>query len=130
MTWMNVGGILPCSIGDTVFHDLNGNGMMDYREPQLSGVELELMHVSADGTKESIAFAKSDDYGYYVFSDLRPGSYVLRAVLSEGDKLTKHIGAPLTEIDSDADPDTGETAVISLISGQTVRNVDFGFLTH
>ncbi|MBR5287995.1 MAG: carboxypeptidase regulatory-like domain-containing protein [Clostridia bacterium] len=125
--WMNIGGILPCSIGDTVFLDVNGNGMMDYREPQLSGVELELMRVSAEGEKEKIASVISDAYGYYAFGDLRPGSYVLRVVLEEGDVLTKHIGAPLSEIDSDADPQTGETDVMTILSGQTIRNVDFGF---
>ncbi len=128
--WMNIGGILPCSIGDTVFLDLNGNGMMDYREPQLSGVTLELMRVSSDGQKEKMDSVQSDAYGYYAFEDLRPGSYILRVVLDESDVLTKHLGAPLAEIDSDADPETGETDVISLVSGQVLRNIDFGFTAH
>lgn len=125
---MNVGGILPGSIGDTVFLDSNGNGLMDYREPQIAGVTLELLRVAQDGTMEKTAETVSDEYGYYVFSDLRPGNYVLRVVLDEGDELTKHIGAPLQEIDSDVHPETGETDPIFLSSGQTLRNVDIGFL--
>lgn len=125
---MNVGGILPGSIGDTVFMDSNGNGMMDYREPQIAGVTLELLRVAQDGTMEKTAETVSDEYGYYVFDDLRPGNYVLRVVVDEGDVLTQHIGAPLQEIDSDVYPETGETDPIFLASGQTLRNVDIGFL--
>jgi len=124
---LNVGGILPGEIGDTVFHDLNGNGLQDYREPLLSGVALELMRVQPDGTMTPAASVLSDEYGYYCFGDLRPGSYVVRVQLQDGDVLTESFGAPLQEIDSDVNPQTGETDVIALVSGQTLRNIDIGF---
>ena len=127
---LNVGGILPGRIGDTVFLDANGNGMMDYREAQLSGVTLELLRVAADGTMSMAEETQSDQYGYYAFDDLRPGSYVVRVVLKEGDALTQHLGGVFNEIDSDVDPETGMTQTIFLISGQTLRNVDIGFSSH
>ena len=74
-----------------------------------------------------IAQTQSDRYGYYVFDDLRPGRYVVSVTLREGDTLTYSFGAPLGEIDSDVDPETGASTVLQLMSGQTLRNVDVGF---
>ena len=125
---LNVGGILPGRIGDTVFLDKNGNGLMDYREAQIPGVKLLLMRVNSDGSLSEAASTISDEYGYYCFDDLRPGSYVVRVPLDAGQVLTMHFGAPLGEIDSDVNPDTGDTDVISLVSGQTLRNIDIGFI--
>lgn len=123
---LNVGGIRPGKIGDTVWHDLNGNGLQDYREPLLSGVKLTLLYVNADGTMTEAASTQSDCFGYYAFEALRPGSYVLRLDAREGDILTAHFGAPLGEIDSDIDPETSMSAPIALRSGQNLLNVDVG----
>ena len=123
---LNVGGIRPGKIGDTVWHDLNGNGLQDYREPLLSGVKLTLLYVNADGTMTEAASTQSDRFGYYAFEALRPGSYVLRLDAREGEVLTAHFGAPLGEIDSDIDPETSMSAPIALRSGQTLLNVDVG----
>ncbi len=125
---LNVGGILPGRIGDTVFLDENGNGMMDYREAQLAGVTLQLMRVEDDGTLVQAEETVSDSYGYYAFDHLRPGSYVVRVPLESEQALTIHLGGALSEIDSDANPDTGDTEIIQLVSGQTLRNVDIGFV--
>lgn len=127
---MNVGGILPGSIGDTVWYDKDGNGLQDYKEPLIPGVSLTLLYVSADGTMTEVGTMQSDKYGYYAFESLRPGTYVLRMNTQEGDTLTSCFGAPLGEIDSDLDPDTGMSAPIALQSGQTLRNIDVGLTEH
>lgn len=124
---VNVGGILPGAIGDTVWMDKDGNGLQDYREPLVPGVALSLLCESEDGSMQVIAQTQSDRYGYYVFDDLRPGRYVVSVTLREGDTLTYSFGAPLGEIDSDVDPETGASTVLQLMSGQTLRNVDVGF---
>ena len=129
MHTVNVGGILPGSIGDVVWLDENGNGLQDYKEPQLAGVQLTLLRVERDGTVLDMGTTISDEYGFYRFGDLRPGTYIVRAQVQEGDQLTFSFGAPLGEIDSDVDPDTGCTAEIALASGQTLRNVDIGFVS-
>ncbi|MBR6561627.1 MAG: hypothetical protein IKK78_01295, partial [Oscillospiraceae bacterium] len=126
-TTVNVGGILPGSIGDTIWLDENGNGLQDYREPLIPNVPLNLMKAGGDGSMELIAETVSDAYGYYRFRDLRPGAYVVRIGLEDGDVLTYSFGAPLGEIDSDFDQESGETDLIMLMSGQTLRNVDAGF---
>ncbi|MDO5379011.1 MAG: SdrD B-like domain-containing protein, partial [Clostridia bacterium] len=101
---LHIGGILPGRIGDTVWLDENGNGLQDYKEPLLSGVSITLLRVLEDGRTQEVSQTQSDEYGYYSFSDLRPGSYVLRVNTREGDELTMRFGEPLGEIDSDADP--------------------------
>ena len=127
---MHVGGILPGRIGDTVWYDKDGNGLQDYKEPLIPGVSLTLLYVHADGTMTETATVQSDRYGYYAFESLRPGTYVLRLNAQEGDSLTGCFGAPLGEIDSDLDPDTGMSAPFALRSGQTLRNIDVGFTEH
>ena len=61
---------------------------------------------------------------------LKPGSYVLRVEMDEGDTLTFRFGAPLGEIDSDVDPQTGLSDVIRLQSGERRLNVDIGLTEH
>ena len=126
---VNVGGIRPGEIGDSVWLDENANGLQDYREPLLAGVSVTLLRAAEGSALQEIATTVSDEYGYYRFADLRPGNYVLR-VDAQGGTLTERFGAPLGEIDSDADPATGETEVINLQSGQTCLNVDFGFTAY
>ena len=127
---MHVGGILPGRIGDTVWYDKDGNGLQDYKEPLIPGVSLTLLYVHADGTMTETATMLSDQYGYYAFDSLRPGTYVLRLNAQEGDSLTSVFGAPLGEIDSDLNPDTCMSAPIALKSGQTLRNIDVGLTEH
>ena len=127
---MHVGGIVPGRIGDTVWYDKDGNGLQDYKEPLIPGVSLTLVYVHADGTMTETATTSSDQYGYYAFEALRPGTYVLRINMQEGDSLTSCFGAPLGEIDSDIDPNTGLSAPIALKSGQTLRNIDVGLTEH
>ena len=123
---VNVGGILPGTIGDSVWLDQNANGLQDYREPLVPDVTLILMRVLDDGTMEEVSVVKTDAYGYYRFSALRPGRYVVK--LGEDRPLTTRFGEPLGEIDSDLNPQTGESDVLTLRSGQTLRNIDIGLL--
>ena len=48
----------------------------------------------------------------------------------EGCTLTYSFGAPLGEIDSDLDPETGRSAEIVLGSGQALLNVDVGYTEY
>ena len=97
--------------------------MQDYGEANLAGVDLTLLHAD---TMIETARTTSDEYGYYHFRNLRPGSYSLRVELEAGDTLTFRFGAPLGEIDSDIDPETGVSDVFRLQSGETRLNIDVG----
>ena len=127
---MNVGGILPGRIGDTIWLDETGNGLQDYREPLIPGVKLTLLRMGENGVLAETAKTESDRYGYYSFDALRPGTYVIRVEAEAGDTLTFSFGAPLGEIDSDIDPETGMTAPFALQSGQALRSIDVGMTEH
>ena len=125
-----VGGIRPGEIGDSVWLDRDGNGLQDYREKLIPGVEITLWRMERDGSMQEVSRTQSDAYGYYSFTDLRPGSYVVSVEQREGCTLTCSFGEPLGEIDSDLDPDTGRSAVIALGSGQKLLNIDVGFTEY
>lgn len=124
---MNIGGIRPGGIGDTVWLDVDGNGLQDYKEPLIPGIELVLLSKNSEGKYAEMMRTTSDEYGYYAFEALRPGSYAIYVPLRDGDELTFRFGKPLGEIDSDVDPETGLSGELKLKSGQTMRNVDVGF---
>lgn len=121
---LNLGAIKPCEIGDSVWLDVNKNGLQDYREPLLPGVQLTLIRIEENN--EVRTTITSDQYGYYCFDALRPGAYVIE--VPAGENITIHLGAPLNEIDNDIDPETRRSAPIQLQSGQILRNVDIGFV--
>ena len=123
-TEMNIGGYLPARIGDTVWIDLNGNGLQDYREPPASGVQLNLL----GGSDEEISATVSDEYGYYSFGGLPPGDYTVRISPPSSFTLTARKSTAPGEIDSDADPRTRRTPCITLVPGEFRRNVDFGLI--
>ena len=83
-----------------------------------------------DGTRLEAARTTSDEYGYYSFDDLRPGTYQVGVELREGCTLTYSFGEPLGEIDSDPDPESGMSAEIALGSGQTLRSIDVGYTEY
>lgn len=98
------------SIGDTVFDDLNGNGVQDAGEPGLGGVQMVLTR--PDG---STVFTTTDANGNYLFGSLPAGTYtvtVVAATLPPNYYSTTR-NSPLT---------------VTLPDGNTQRvDADFGF---
>lgn len=119
---MNVGGFAPARAGDFVWMDQNGNGLQDYGEPGCAGVRLLLLDEQGNPLAETV----SDAYGYYAFRGLRPGVRRIRALPPEDAAFTAGPSEGLEEIDSDADPGTGETRPFRLLPGEDRRNLDFG----
>ena len=113
------------NIGDTVFNDLNGNGIQDPGEPGVGGVKVKLFSAGADG-----AFCTPDDVmetmqitnasGMYLFMDVQPGSYYIEFcedTLPDGFSFTSQNQGGNDDNDSDADPDTGKTNVFTVNYG-------------
>lgn len=69
------------SIGNRVWNDLNQNGVMDSDEPGIPGVSLVLWSdPDGDGIPDWQGFSGvevTDEEGYYRFSGLEPGNYVV-----------------------------------------------------
>ena len=73
-TNMDVITVLPGRLGDKVWLDLNANGLQDGEEGGIPGVTIELLR---DGNV--LTSTVSDQYGYYIFEELYPADYTLRA---------------------------------------------------
>ena len=113
------------SLGDFVWRDQNQNGVQDAGEPGIPGVEVQLLD-SPGGSL--LATTVTDANGNYQFLDLPPGDYVARFVPPAGYVFTvPNAGGDPTK-DSDADPATGETAVISLSAGEIDLTIDAGLV--
>jgi len=64
------------SSSGTKFNDLNANGIRDNGEPILEGWEMELIDFDGD----VIATTTTNTSGFYEFTNLEPGPYVVREV--------------------------------------------------
>lgn len=81
------------AIRGSIWHDLNGNGKRDRREPALAG-QAVFLDLNANGTLEtSEPFTTSADNGTYAFSGLEVGAYEVRVVVPEQWRATGVHGA-------------------------------------
>jgi len=108
------------SIGDTVFRDLDGDGVADTGE-ELPNVTVILTGTDIDGTPVSLTTQTGPD-GKYLFPDLTAGSYTVRVDEStlppslQGDNM----------YDPDGDLDSSST--ITLAENENNLDQDFGYL--
>lgn len=91
-------GIQPQgSIVGMVFDDLNGNSFQEQDEPGLAGVTLHLLSNGA-----IIQSTTSANNGRYRFTDVTPGSYLLRMVTPAGYVVGTRSEQPVTLVGGDA----------------------------
>ena len=112
------------SIGDFVWEDVNADGIQDTDEPGIQGVTVELYDADTD---ELLATTETGPTGEYLFTELQQGDYYI--VFGEVDGYTSspsEEGGNTAE-DSDADPATGQTDVITLGLGEDNHDIDAGF---
>ena len=109
------------TIGDTVWYDLNADGIREPNETGISGVGLVLYDAGPDGKcstadDQALANTTTDANGYYRFDRVPAGKYcvvVLDATLPAGLQLVsgKNPHGP-----------------INLLEGQIYKDADFGYL--
>ncbi len=110
------------SLGDYVWDDLDGDGIQDEGEPGLADVTVRLY--KCDDT--FVAETTTDADGLYLFADLDPGDYKVRFILPEGYVFSPQYQGADTAKDSNADPDTGFSACVTLASGESNLTIDAG----
>ncbi|MEL6891984.1 MAG: SdrD B-like domain-containing protein, partial [Actinomycetota bacterium] len=120
-------GFTPgASAGDTVWSDINRNGIQDPGEPGVPNVTVELL----DPAGNVIATTSTDENGNYGFDDLEPGTYAIRfvaATFPDGARVTIANAAD-DGLDSDVDPTTLTTPPFTLGPGENNPTLDAGIV--
>ncbi len=106
-TW-DAGLYRPVTIGDYTWVDSDADGVQDAGESPLANVELRLY----DASNTLVATTHSGSDGIYHFTNLRPGTYTVRAVTPTGYVIT-----------------TPDSVTRTTQSGDTVTDADFGFIS-
>ena len=112
---------LTRSIGDTVFNDLDGDGLQGPGEPGISGVTVELLDGSCTSGVDCPTVV-TDASGSYLFSGLSDGSY---SVSVDGTQPALS-GYNLTTND-DGVPGSPYIRNVTLTGGVSQLGIDFGF---
>ncbi|NRA48168.1 MAG: carboxypeptidase regulatory-like domain-containing protein, partial [Phaeodactylibacter sp.] len=109
------------SLGDFVWEDSNANGQQDAGEPGIENVTVTLL----DSNGNTVATTSTDASGFYEFTGLAPGNYVVQFGLPTGDYIptAANTGGDAT----DSDNVGGQTGTITLASGQNDPTNDAGF---
>ncbi len=121
---INVGGTETgkASIGNFVWYDADRDGVQDVGEPGVVNATVELVNLA----NNQVTTLKTDALGYYIFNNLEAGNYKLKFTKPGGYTITTPNVGINDELDSDADIITGETAVITLGTGESNMTIDVG----
>ncbi|MEM7125603.1 MAG: SdrD B-like domain-containing protein [Chloroflexota bacterium] len=102
----------PVAVGDRVWFDENGNGLLDSGEQGVPNVTVWLYQDGVPITESPFLTTTTFDNGFYLFPAVPSGEYYVRFDLSSlpiGYIPTLQDVGTDDGIDSDADPDTGVT---------------------
>lgn len=134
----DVGFVVESTIGDLVFADVDLDGIQDGGvEVGVSGVDVTLWQVGADNTINTaddifIATETTDANGFYQFSNLAAGDYFLSFEKPANQVYTiqdQDNGLPnRDDVDSDVDPATLRTGLVSIGTAVDIDNVDAGLI--
>ncbi|RFP13729.1 SdrD B-like domain-containing protein [Duganella sp. BJB475] len=124
----DAGLVRPASLGDTVWYDTNRDGVQNNGEAGVAGVKVTLLDAAGHPTTVT---ATTDANGHYQFSGLQPGSYSVqfdKTTLPANYLFTAQGQGGDATHDSDADAATGQTAQVTLASGDSYQHLDAGIV--
>ncbi|HHL34881.1 MAG TPA: hypothetical protein ENJ30_11000, partial [Desulfobulbaceae bacterium] len=115
------------AIGDTVWNDINGNGIQDTGENGFGGVTVTLTgDLDHDGQADDTISTTTDVNGHYSFDNLFLGAYTVAvdpATLPVGNSQTHDLDDPHSTT-----PNTPNSTSVTLDSANPVNNdADFGY---
>ncbi len=125
LTELNIGGVLPGTIGDYCWLDENGNGWQDGSEYGIPNVKVELIR-----NGEAVAETVTDQYGLYWFREVYPAVYTLRISHPAEVKPTqKRTDIPLIESSvNETEEAVSYTDEIAVQSDVINYNIDLGYV--
>ncbi|MBX3010759.1 MAG: hypothetical protein KF832_04595 [Caldilineaceae bacterium] len=114
----------PAALGNRVWEDKDQDGRQDEptAEPNVPGLVVKLY----DGNGLFISDDITDEKGEYYFLNLLPGAYYVEFVLPTGYSITVIGTDPASDVDSNVDPKTGRTTVVTLAAGEVNLTIDAG----
>ncbi|MBP3636971.1 MAG: PT domain-containing protein [Clostridia bacterium] len=119
-TDVNVGSVLPGTLGDLCWLDLNANGLQDSGEGGIPGVKIALVRGGS-----VVAETVTDQYGFYRFKDVYPASYTLQVTIPvEVQPTQQRTDFPMVVSVLNAD---GTTPALQVVSDKNNLNADLGF---
>jgi hypothetical protein len=117
--------VVPATIGDFVWYDLNRDGLQDADEPGVPGVIVTLY----DSANQPIGSAITDGSGYYLISNVPAGTGYYVVFSNKPDATApwtlQNVGGASANNNSKADA-TGQTAAFNVAEGQNISNMDAG----
>jgi len=119
-------GLLPLSsLGDYVWHDLNGDGIQDAGEPFLQGVGVDLYDDNGNIVRTTV----TDSNGQYIFDGLLPGRYYVEFTPPTGFTITIPNSGSDNNSDSNLDGSNGinTSSFTTLSPGEHDPSWDAGF---
>jgi protocatechuate 3,4-dioxygenase beta subunit len=124
-------GFYPlASLGDRVFLDTNGNGIQDAGETGVPGVTVKLLDATGNPVLDPVTglaiTAITNGTGNYLFTDLPAGSYQVEFMPPAGYVISPKDQGGNDATDSDADPTTRRSPVVTLAPGESNLTVDAG----
>lgn len=122
---VDAGLVAIAKLGNFVFEDHNGDGLQGANEPGVADVSVILLDQNGNPTGQQTATLGDGTYSFCV----DPGTYQVRFVAPAGTTIT----LPNTgddNLDSDADPQSGLTSLVTLQSGETNLSIDCGIVAQ
>lgn len=122
---MNIGSVLPGSLGDFCWLDENGNGLQDSDELGIPGVKIELMK-----GETVAATVTTDANGYWQLRNVYPATYTLRVTAPAEVKPTlRNSTIPmLASVLLEEDGEVFTSSPVEVVSQGRNNNADLGLI--
>lgn len=120
-------GLAESEITGMVWNDDTGM-IPDINEPNEMGVDsIQVELYNASNLNQPILATLTNEEGFYLFNRITAGDYVVKFILRENASFVNQDAGMDDLIDSDADPLTGFTDVITIEGCDPKFNIDAGF---